>query len=218
MRTSFAVFLILASVSLYAEHVDCPGKIVYDHGAVDVVFVLPLASSISLAYDQMESGVFYYNQDNQRVNLPAGIAKEITFVFDDELVKMKSLVYTAFDGRVVSIFLKVVLEGGDVNVYQQYYPAVAYTFPVANTLGATKPTEWIPEGVGYVLQKGKSEPTFCGKVFGFRKIMRKYFRDCPSLTDLIKHRAFRKADVLTIANFYNTRCNQPPGAVDVTNN
>jgi hypothetical protein len=207
MRSVILIFFLISSVQLYAENVDCPGQIIYDSETIDVIFSLPLASPISLAYDVMEAGVTYYDKNNDPVLLKPGRPKEIRFLFDDEVVKLKSLMYMAHDRTIVSIFLKVVIDG-EVNVYQQYVPPVAYTFPVANSLGATTPTEWIPETVSYVLQKGKGEPKFCGMAIGFRKVMRKYFRDCPSLAELIKHRALRKADLLTIANFYNTKCNE----------
>jgi hypothetical protein len=208
VRFAFVISFLACALQLSAENVDCPGKIVYDSQTIDVVFSIPLVSPFSLAYHEMEAGVVYYDEDQEQVLLLPGGVKEIQFLFDDEEIKLKSLMYLAADGNIASVFLKVVMEGGEVNVYQQYYPPVAYTFPVANTLGATRPTEWIPEGIGYVLQKRNEAPKFCGMALGFRKVMRKYFRDCPSLADLIKHRAFKKDDVLTIAKFYNTRCNQ----------
>ena len=62
----------------------------------------------------------------------------------------------------------------------------------------------------YVQREGEVQVTHLGSTHFFSKNFKKaaleYFKDCPSLTEKIENKEYKKRDIRVIVNFYNENC------------
>ena len=67
--------------------------------------------------------------------------------------------------------------------------------------------------VYYIAKNDDDKLTKLFNLFGpskkvFKKIVPKFFGDCPDLLDKIDYKEYRKGDIVEIVNFYNLKCSK----------
>lgn len=207
MKKLLLVILVVVSAISSSEAEKIKGKIIFQDDTVDVTFNIPVNLLTQTPnYEKLQYRVKYFDKNGRKKKLKPDQAKEIQFRYNNENVRMLSMVNTVGGGSNMfsfnpNIFLKLEVDG-ELKMYSHYV--------TQHTPGMYNATTGMSPGYTYsfdryLLQKGDSELKK-PKALGFRKDMMEYFSDCPTLVQQIDNKAFKKADLEAIVIFYNSQC------------
>lgn len=85
--------------------------------------------------------------------------------------------------------------------------------PMGGTPGGISVNITTSTEVYYIAKNDDDKLTKLFNLFGpskkvFKKIVPKFFGDCPDLLDKIDYKEYRKGDIVEIVNFYNLKCSK----------
>lgn len=202
LRTTVLIVIgLILSFSLEAKKVD--GKLVLENEAIDVIFNIPVKFFTGEPiYERLQYKVKYFDSEGKRKILRADDAKEIQFTIGHENVRMLSRYNSLGIGGIFpannNIFLRLVIDG-KLRLFKYYYTQIP------SDMDKTSAGTDFDDVEKCVLQKGDGELKK-PKVSTFKKDMADYLSDCPELVEKIQNKDFRKADIESIVEFYNTSC------------
>lgn len=209
---SFTIGLFLLS-KLEAQKIEITGKILflYTHDTIAVTFIIPTSSSTKeIDYEKLQEKVTYLDSTGKKRKITPDQAKEITFDYEDQEVRVISC-YDAIGlnnpfSNNTNIFLKLETDG-KLKLFTYYH-----------TTGTSAPsgfngTMMISAGEShtakkYILQKGQEaimKPTW----MNYRKDLISYFNDCPKISQMIDEMGdnkYVKDNIESIVDSYNSSC------------
>jgi hypothetical protein len=201
----YTVFVVFALTTNAAKKVE--GFILYDNNqSVKVVFLIPSGFLNSEpAYQKLQYRVSYI-QNNVKLTLKPDDAKEISFTYNGQTIRMLSVVDNLQMGSPfsskVKVFLKLVVDG-EIKLFDYY--ATSYSPGIYNP-----GTGMMGGGSSYtyerlVMQRGDG-PLVRPRDFYFKKDMTEFLQDCPKLVERINEKVFKKSDLELIVREYNAKC------------
>jgi hypothetical protein len=198
-------WLVLCSTAqarkIRGQIIDWQGK------SIDVIFNIPFKLLSSTPnYEKMQYRIVYYDAKGQKIVMKPHEAQEITFVHNNQEIRMLSHVNTIGAGSIFSnnthIFLKLEIDG-KLRLYSFFYTQNSGGMYSPATGGYSAGVAYSVEN--YILQKDNSglvQP----RGISFRKDMSVFFQDCPSVAKRIQERDLRKGDLEIIVKMYNDDC------------
>lgn len=203
-RFSFwIVFVLILANEAEAKKID--GKIFFKNDTLEVIFKIPInIFSKEINFEKLQYKIKYFDSAKNMVVIKPDQAEEIRFFYQAEEVRMLSRYSTrrlksAFS-KNYKIFLKLEIDG-NIKLFKYYHTE-------SSPLMYNSSSELITEGISYqvdkcFLQKGSQE---LAKIKGltFRKDMMEYFNDCSELSQKIENKEYRKKDIESIVNYYNS--------------
>jgi hypothetical protein len=199
------IFLLYLTACYNALAERTAGTIIFsEDNQEEVVFDLPVSLLGSLNYVRLQEKVKYYDSFGKKKLLRPEQAKEITFVFLGEDIRMISIPKSGdlSLGSVLSssenIFLKLEVEGPMRMFYYEYRESTP-----GMTGSMTTGVSYIEDK--FLFQKNGGSIKW-PRNLSFRKDMIQYFSDCPELATKIDKKEFGKKDMLEITRFYNSYC------------
>jgi hypothetical protein len=196
MRPIYFLFLIGLIPSLGVDARQIEGTIIFEHDTIDVVFNIPgRFRDGEPMFEYLQYRVKYFDPTGKKVRLRPDQAKEIRFRYGDEDVRMLSL-YNSIGPRNTyprkNVFLRLKVDG-HLRLFYYYY----------NHNDASTDFSYNMEEPLLQMADGELKRP---KVLGFRNDMVNYLCDCPSLTEKIEDKHFRKRDLESLVIWYNAHC------------
>lgn len=194
--------------TLNSEAKRIKGEIFYENDTISVTLKIPMKLFTNEPnYETLQNKVKYFDSSGIKKILKPDQAKEVRFDYEAENIRMISSINSLKLGNVFSnnsnIFLKLEIDG-PIKLFNYYYSQTSpgmYDGPNGMvSVGFTFNVE------KYVLQKGNGELKR-HKGLTFRKDMMEHFKDCPELLKKIENKEFRKNDIESIVEYYNTYFN-----------
>jgi len=194
-KVSLLLLLIVTSFAVYAAQ-EITGTIVFPNETVDVTFLVPVGLfGGDPNTEAMQRGIRYRDSHGKKHKLKPSQAIEFSFTYDGRLWRMVSSNYTS--GLFTKGIFLLQLVDGPVKMFEYTY--TTRTGGGMNGMGMTTTTTI------NLMQRG-NEPVKELRMFGFKKDMADYFKDCPALVSLIEEKAFKRRDLMEIVNYYNNKC------------
>lgn len=204
----FAVVFLLCCIVAIANAKKIPGEIVLNNDeTVSVTFLIPFGFlSSTPTYTKLQTRVRYIDKSDRRVVLKPGDAKEISFTWKGQRIRMISVhddlgLQSLFSSQQ-NVFLKLEIDG-EMRLFTSYF--------VQTSPGMYNGSMGMSTGGSYynvekfVLQK-KGGPLKQPRSLSFRKDMSEYFSDCPELVERIQKRDLRRGDLELMVMEYNKKC------------
>ena len=183
-----------------------PGQVVDRDGNVkEVTLRVPFKFLRSTPdFESLQARIVYFDASGQRIVLRPDDAREISFVFKGQEVRMLSVLNTIgagapMFGRNKNIFLHLKVDG-KLKLFN-YYETQTTGGGVVN--GVPMQNEYTQDYD--VLQLADQEP-MQPRGLSFRKDMMEYLADCPIVTNLIESRDLKRRDTELIVMMYNDKC------------
>lgn len=208
MRKMILLTIVGLIFTLNSEAKRIKGEIFYENDTISVTLKIPMKLFTNEPnYETLQNKVKYFDSSGIKKILKPDQAKEVRFVYEAENIRMISSINSLKLGNVFSnnsnIFLKLEIDG-PIKLFNYYYSQTSpgmYDGPNGMvSVGFTFNVE------KYVLQKGNGELKRY-KGLTFRKDMMEHFKDCPELLKKIENKEFRKNDIESIVEYYNTYFN-----------
>jgi len=198
------IVLMLANIT---EAKKIEGKIYFINDTLDVILKIPInVFSKEIYYEKLQYNIKYYDSAKNKVVIKPDQVEEIRFIYQDEEVRMLSRYSTLRLESVFSknykIFLKLQIDG-KLKLFKYYHTESS---PVIYNSSSEVMNEGFSNQVDKaILQKGDEELVRI-KALTFRRDMMEYFSDCQEISQKIGNKGYRKKDIETIVNFYNSYC------------
>jgi hypothetical protein len=203
-RFPLLVVLVLTIVNK-VEPKNIEGIVIFKNDTLDVIFKIPInIFSKGINFEKLQYKIKYFDSSRDLVVIKPEQAEEIRFLYNNEEVRMLSrdsrhILKSVFSNKGM-IFLKLEIDG-IIKLFTYYH---AESSPVTYNSSS----ELITEGISYqvdkcFLQKDNQELVRINGLT-FRKDMTEYFSDCPDISKKIEFREYRKKDIQTIVNNYNS--------------
>jgi hypothetical protein len=193
---------ILTAFSAHAKKL--PGKIITDQGVSEVVFFVPRGSiPFEPDYHSMQYRIRYIDAKGHKKVLRPGQSREISFMYNDEEVRMLARKNTWEPGPKIrfnrNLFLKLEVDG-NVKLFRNYYTESIHGPGNTSLIGQDEYTHY-----RHLVQRGDDDLRLMDAL-NFRNVMTTYFEDCPELAGRIDNRQLRRRDAVEIVQFYNRNC------------
>jgi hypothetical protein len=197
MKKYFLLVLVMVtSFTLYAAQ-EIPGTIVFHNETVDVTLLVPVGLfGGDPNTEAMQKGIKYRDSHGKKHKLKPAQAIEFSFTYEGKVWRMVSSDYTS--GLFSKGIFLLQLVDGPVKMFEYTYTTRSAGGP--NGVGGMTTTTTIN-----LMQRG-NEPLYALRLFGFKKDMAEYFKDCPALVALIEGKEFKKRDLMEIVHYYNYQC------------
>lgn len=202
------VVLLLIFIFVQADAKKIQGKIILNNDeAINVTFIIPVGFLRSGPnYEKLQTKVRYIDASNKKVMLGPDDAKEISFDFNGQKIRMQAvhddLQLQSIFSTQNRIFLKLEIDGA-LKLFTSYFTKRSPGMYSASTGAMSGGMTY--NGERYVLQKNNGS-LFQPRGISFRKDMREYLSDCPELVRKIQNKDFRKGDMELIVIDYNKSC------------
>ncbi len=204
----FSLLFILSSNALLAK--DIKGIIITKtNDTLHVTFTVSISFFTQEPnLQKMQWKVKYLDSTNTKQILRPADAKEVSFSYEGETIRMISLKNNLGLSRSIftedsCVFLKLVIDG-KLRLYNYYYTQSSGGGYYNSTAGMyTGGGSYTAET--FILQKNTSELFQSGSM-SFKKDMIKYFSDCPAIVKKLEDKTYRRKDVELIVNEYNKDC------------
>src|ERR1044071_1996335 len=185
-RLSFATIVFLVAFDLCCAqelYHEANGQIAYDDKTVNVRFRIPVVGD-DPAIEELQNNVWYFDEGEQLKKLRPSGAKEIRIDWQGEKFRMishrpghhthkKKFVLLAVDGNV-KLFEYVKTYTTRVSLSSPSRPAnPSPGSPTARRIRHENTTM-----IYFFLQRNDGEKLVIPRAIGFRKQMRRYFKDC----------------------------------------
>jgi hypothetical protein len=200
--------LLIVIVLMIANKIEAKkigGKVIFMNDTLDVIFKIPIyIFSKEINFEKLQYKIKYFDSTRDLVVIKPEQAEEIRFLYRNEEVRMLSRDSRHIIKSVISnkskIFLKLEIDGM-IKLFTYYNTESS---PVMHNSSS----ELITEGISYqvdkcIIQKENQELVRINRLT-FRKNMMEYFSDCPDISKKIADREYRKKDIETIVNHYNS--------------
>jgi hypothetical protein len=201
-----AAVLILVSLQVSAKKIQ--GRIILNNDeAMNVTFVIPFGFLAGEpAYIKLQTGVKYFDSSNKKIMLKPGDAKEISFTFNGQNIRMLSvdddLELRSIFSSQEKVFLKLEIDGA-VKLFTSY--TTQHTAGMYNGMTGSMSPGTTYNVEKFVLKK-RNGPLKRPRGIVFRKDMSEFFSDCPELVEQIQNKDLRKGDLELMVMEYNKKC------------
>lgn len=200
MKNILLITSLIFLISTEAHAKKVKGWIYRNNEKVEVTFKIQFGLGSGPVYQQIQNRVVYFDKSGKRNVLKPEDATEFRFEYNGEEVRMISVDGDLEDGAPMTwgsrIFLKLEIDGM-VRLYRHDYTQTNYSSTMAMS------TSYNVER--YLLQKGDGKLKR-PRTLTFKKDMVQYFSECPELCDKIESKEFKKRELESIVEYYNTQC------------
>ncbi|UII20606.1 hypothetical protein [Fulvivirga ligni] len=197
----FAITFLLITLSAEAKKIE--GKIIYEDHTEEVVFDVPMRSG-SIKYIKIQSGITYFDhENNEKVVLPQD-AKEIRFNYKGD--------------AIVLISFNTEHENGGHYLINHNEP---YSFVHRKQNGKLK----LYDHESYLQHESRYSNNNSGKTLelnlymqvgdgplkyvmkrGFDRFISRILKDCPEVVELVNNKHFKRKHLEEIVDYYNSHC------------
>jgi hypothetical protein len=205
-RFTFLIVIVLM-IANETEAKKIEGKVLFKNDTLDVIFKIPInIFSKEINFEKLQYKIKYIDSAKNTVVIKSNQAEEIRFLYQDEEVRMLSRYTNDRLENVFSnnykIFLKLEIDG-KIKLFKYYQTE-------SSPVMYNSSSDLITEGISYQVDKcflqKDSQELIRIKGLTFRKDMMEYFSDCHDVFQKIENKEYRKKDIETIVNYYNSYC------------
>jgi predicted Zn-ribbon and HTH transcriptional regulator len=203
--TALVIITLIITTNLEAKKIE--GIIYSENDTTNVIFSIPFRFlKKEPNYEKLQYKAKYWDSNGEKITLRPHHAKEIQFKHNHETIRMlsrhNSLGLLHPFSKSSNIFLKLKIDGTQ-KLFHYYY--------TQHAAGTNYNSSGMPSGgysysvERYVLQKG-DEQIKRPSGLTFKKDMKEYFKDCKALVEKIDNKEFRRDDLDSMVEFYNSNC------------
>ena len=203
-RDFLLILVLFQAFSLEAKNIE--GTIITRSDTLQAIFRIPVKIFTGEPnFEKIQFKLKYIDSTGNRKVLRPENVNEIRFSYNYEEIRMLSRFNAVGLGNIFTTGSHVLLKlevDGPVKLFRYYY-----TQRTSGTYNSTTGS-W-NGGVAYeaerfILQM-EDEPITRPRSFGFKKDMKEFFRNCPSLVEKIESNEYQR-DLYLIVKYYNTAC------------
>jgi len=200
---------VLVVVSLQGYGKKVPGTIIARGESRNVTLDIKVDWLAGEAnFERLQYKIKYYDETGKKQILRPVDADEVIFDYEGQEVRMISCTNSLYNVDIFSssakIFLKLEIDG-PLRLYRFYYKQSSPGFYNGAAGGYTGGATYTVDN--FVFQKGRG-PLKQSRGSGWRKDMREYFSDCPSLAQQIENKDLGKREIEAIVMYYNNNCSK----------
>ncbi|MCD4732490.1 MAG: hypothetical protein K8R74_17950 [Bacteroidales bacterium] len=201
IKYCITIILLLLSMLSFGKSNFAEGYIVtLNQDTIYGSFKLKTYKNKKLIYSKTQEKIVFYNQDGKRTVYEAGAIKSFYFFYDFETLTFKTVPYF----KKGKLFMKVISEKGNLNLYQFYpdsekrlssvYELAEYAYSLGGGGFGEKYFFYIIKPDGTILLMGKHTPK--QRIYSF-------FADYYELAEKIDSREYKYTDVYRMVREYN---------------